>query len=102
MKCVVCGGDTHVISTRKHIGNTLLRRRQCIARGHRFSTVEIADSAFNNVKQRVMAYHAAMLARIARWQRNQAIVEDPRSSREVSRDHGMNDSNVRQIRRTHL
>lgn len=101
MKCKVCGAPTRVLETRESENHTTLRRREC-ERGHRFTTYEIGASAYSNVRPRVAQYAAAEALRIRRWLRNQAIVCDPRSSREVAKEMGINSSQVRRIRRTHL
>ena len=45
MKCLKCGGPTHVLLTYQNADNTVRRRRECKAKkcGHRFTTREMKD-----------------------------------------------------------
>lgn len=98
MKCPRCGAASDVMETRPGPHLTTRRRREC-HNLHRFTTVEIHGAAYSNVAQRVGQYAQAALNRIARWVRDTRIAKDPRPSREVAAEHGVNDSRVRQVRR---
>ena len=98
MKCPRCGATSDVAETRPGAHHTTRRRREC-HNGHRFTTVEIHGPAFSNVAPRVAQYAQAMSNRITRWMRDMRIAKDPRPSRQVAQELGVNDSRVRQIRR---
>lgn len=98
MKCPRCGAQSDVVETRPGPNLTTRRRREC-HNLHRFTTVEIHGAAYTNVAQRVGQYARAAMNRISRWARDTRIAKDPRSSRVVGDEHGVNPSRVRQVRR---
>ena len=77
-----------------------MRRRECAnADPHRFTTFEIHSAPFNNVRPRVGRYAKAREEGIALWQRDAAILQDPRSSRQLAKVYGLHPGHIRRIRR---
>jgi transcriptional regulator NrdR family protein len=62
MKCPECGAETAVIDSRPALG-TVRRRRECTACGHRFTTREVNQEDWENLRE--AARRAAVHRRIA-------------------------------------
>lgn len=65
MQCPKCAGDTSVVDSRAAPNNTIRRRRECDACGHRFNTFESTVSP-----QVVIKHRQAQAVRKQRWWAN--------------------------------
>lgn len=99
--CRFCGEPTKVLETRQAESGTVSRRRHC-SNGHRFQTYEVQREFISEARSRLARNHERTLKRIARWERDERIVHDPRSATEIARDLGVSEGLVRHIRKTHL
>ncbi|WP_443083075.1 NrdR family transcriptional regulator [Variovorax sp. PBS-H4] len=103
MKCAVCGKPTRVLETRAGEHGTVQRRRECSnSNPHRFTTFEIEEPAFRNVAYRVGRYARARDARVELWRRDEEIIRDPRSSRQLAAVYGLHPGHIRRIRRLQI
>ena len=103
MNCEVCGRPTRVLATRGGEHGTVMRRRECTnVHPHRFTTFEIHEAPFRNVAKRVGRYARSREDRLAIRRRDESIIADPRSTRELAAVHGIHPGHVRRIRRMQL
>jgi transcriptional regulator NrdR family protein len=73
MKCPRCGAESSVAETRTGEHLTIRRRRVCTS-GHRFTTVEMHQSAVH--KGDLVRRAKAIAARVAMWHRDIEIARD--------------------------
>lgn len=97
MKCPICGSASSVLlKTEQPHEHRIVNERIC-ERRHRFATAEVplqlladkreSDCAVRNIERR-----------IARYQRDSRIAQDPRSAKVVAAEYNLTSARVRQIR----
>ena len=97
MRCPICDSWTSVLETREGEHCTTKRRREC-ANGHRFGSVEVTTSMYSHARPAMQHSITAILRRIARWKRDEAIVRDPRSGPALALALGLEVSGIQKIR----
>lgn len=97
MKCSICGSDSD------YVGRTVVPEKHYVLfhrvceRGHRFVTAEVYPSQLADAREMSCAVRN-ITRRIYRFQRDMAIAQDERPTREIAEDFNLTEARVRQIR----
>jgi ribosomal protein L44E len=95
MKCPVCGELSRVVEVATGAYENKFTR-QC-DNGHVFSTVEVHKTQLADAREMACAIRR-IKRRVDLYARNNKIIQDKRSNKEIAKDYGLTESRVRQIR----
>lgn len=97
MRCVVCGAETTITTTKPLPGRWRIEHQRVCFRGHKFRTAEVPVQMLADRREELSALRG-VTATIARFHRDCSIAQDPRPAAEVASEWGISYARVRQIR----
>ena len=97
MRCSTCGAPSDVLGFDRLDDEYRMDYFRVCERGHKFTTSEVHLSQLAD-KRELSCATRNIVRRVARYERDIAIAQDPRPARVVAEQHGLTDARVRQIR----